>query len=75
MKKTSVYLSDEEIERLGRLAAADDVSMAEVIRRAIRSYVPRRGRDRDFALTGVAEGPGDSIVDIADEELLEGFGE
>ena len=75
MKKTSVYLNEDELERLTRLAKSEDVSMAEVIRRAIRSYVPRPARDRDFALAGVAEGPGDSIAGIDEEELLEGFGE
>jgi predicted DNA-binding protein len=73
--KTSVYLTDEEIARLGRLAKREGTSQAEVIRRAIRLYQPERRGDRDFALAGVADGPGASIADISDDELLHGFGE
>ena len=75
MHKTSVYLTDEEIRRLGRLAAHEGTSQAEVIRRAIRVYQPERPGRRDFALIGVAEGPGGSIADVPEEELLDGFGE
>jgi len=45
-----------------------------VIRRAIRVYQPERPGDRDFALVGVAEGPGGSVADLTEEELLDGFG-
>lgn len=74
MQKTSVYLTEEEVTRLGRLAKREGTSQAEVIRRAIRVYQPERRGDRDFAIVGVAEGPGDSVADLTDEELLDGFG-
>lgn len=74
MNKTSVYLSDEESARLANLAIREGTSQAEVIRRAIRSYDPQPKSDRSFALIGVADGPGDSVADIPEEELLEGFG-
>lgn len=74
MDKTSVYLSSLERERLARLARVEDVSQAEVIRRAIRSYVPAAG-DRAFKLARSYDGPGGSVSEIAEEELLEGFGE
>jgi hypothetical protein len=74
MQKTSVYLTDEEITRLASLAKREGTSQAEVIRRAIRVYQPERPGDRDFALVGVAEGPGGSVADLTEEELLEGFG-
>ena len=75
MRKTSVYLSDDEIVRLERLASREGTSQAEVIRRAIRVYQPERRGDRDFALAGVADGPGGSIVHVPEEQLLDGFGE
>jgi predicted transcriptional regulator len=75
VQKTSVYLTDEEVRRLGKLAKREGTSQAEVIRRAIRVYQPERRGSRDFSLLGVAEGPGGSIADIPEEELLEGFGE
>jgi len=71
--KTSVYLTDEELARLAALADREGTSQAEVLRRAIRSYEPAQQGDRNFTLVGCAEGGG-SIADIAEEELLEGFG-
>ena len=75
MKKTSLYLSDDAVKRLRRLAQLEHTSQAEIVRRAIASYVPRGGGDRDFALFGSGKGPGGSVADIPDEELLKGFGE
>lgn len=74
MKKTSVYLSDEEVTRLAVLARREETSQAEVIRRAIQHYEPTGQGDRDFALAGIGDGPGDSVADLPEEELLEGFG-
>jgi hypothetical protein len=75
MDKTSVYLNREEIARLKILARIEGTSQAEIIRRAIRAFEPVRHGDRNFALIGVADGPGGSIADVAEVELLKGFGE
>lgn len=56
------------------LAEREGVSQADVIRRAIRQYIPERRGSRDFALSRSGAGPGDSIADIPEDELLEGFG-
>ncbi|MGQ0744679.1 MAG: ribbon-helix-helix protein, CopG family [Acidimicrobiales bacterium] len=74
MRKTSVYLSDDESARLLGLAEREGTSQAEVIRRAIRTYQPIRRADRNFALFGCSEGPGGSIAEVDEEALLEGFG-
>lgn len=74
MRKSSVYLTDSELNRLARLADREGTSQAEIIRRAIRQYAPERRRDRHLALVGVADGRGGSIADVAETELLEGFG-
>ena len=74
MHKTSVYLTSEEIARLAALADREGTSKAEVIRRAIRLYEPERKGDRNFALIGIADGPGGSIADVPEGVLLEGFG-
>lgn len=74
MRKTSVYLSADETARLATLAKREGIPQAEVIRRAIKVYEPERRGDRDFSLLGVAEGPGSSVADLTDDELLEGFG-
>lgn len=74
MTKTSVYLSDDEVSRLALLAEREGTSQAEVIRRAIRRYEPEGPGGRTFALTACASGPGGSVADIAEEDLLSGFG-
>jgi len=74
VQKTSVYLNAEEIARLASLAQREGISQAEVIRRAIRLYEPRRPANRDFSLVGSADGPGGSVADVTEEQLLEGFG-
>jgi hypothetical protein len=74
VQKTSVYLRPEEVARLATLAEREGTSQAEIIRRAIRSYEPAVSDDRNFALVGSGEGPGDSIAAYSEDELLDGFG-
>jgi predicted DNA-binding protein len=77
MRKTSVYLDDEQAERLARLARQEGRSQAEILREAITRYEPTASRNRDFALAaGFARIDGDPrpISQIPDRELLEGFG-
>ena len=75
MKKTSVYLDDDQIERLRWLAERAGRSQADVLREAIMAYAARPEPARVFALDGIGEGPGGSIAEIPDVELLKGFGE
>jgi predicted transcriptional regulator len=78
MRKTSVYLDNEQAERLARLARHEGRSQAEILREAIAAYEPRASRDRDFAIaTGFGRIDSDTrpISQIADDELLEGFGD
>ena len=75
VRKTSVYLDDADARRLARLAELEGVSQATVLRKAIRAYVPAPRGARTFALDGVGDGPGTSIADVDDCELLAGFGE
>lgn len=74
MRKTSVYLDDEQAERLARLAREEGRSQAEILREAVASYQPRPSQDRNFALAGSGRGDGSSIADVPEEELLRGFG-
>ena len=69
-----MYLSESEAARLAALAQREGTSQADVIRRAISQYVPRQRANRDFALSTSGDGPGGSIADLAERELLEGFG-
>jgi predicted DNA-binding protein len=52
MRKTSIYLDDEQADRLARLARAEGRPQAEIVREAISCYRPALKRDRNFALAG-----------------------
>jgi predicted DNA-binding protein len=78
MRKTSVYLDDEQAERLARLARAEGRPQAEIVRDAISCYRSAPKRDRNFALAGNFEridGDSRSISEIPEDELMRGFGE
>jgi len=76
MKKTSVYLSEDDADRLAWLARREGRSRAEILRQALTLYAQRAtgAGDRNFAGAGIAEGPGGSIADVPEEEMLKGFG-
>lgn len=78
MRKTSVYLDDEQTERLARLAREEGKSQAEVLREAVATYQPASSADRDFALAAAFPRTDDDprpISEIPKQELLKGFGE
>jgi predicted transcriptional regulator len=75
MRKTSVYLDERLALRLVALAQAEGRSQSEILREAVETYEPRGRQDRNFALAGAGRGDGSSIADVAEEDLLEGFGE
>ena len=70
-----MYLTDSEIDRLAWLAECERTSQAEIIRKAIATYQPGGPHDRNFAGLASGDGPGDSVADHDEDELLEGFGE
>lgn len=69
-----MYLSPADRRRLAWIAERDGISQAEAIRRAIGAYTPVQN-DRDFVRARSGDGPGGSISNVADHELLERFGE
>jgi hypothetical protein len=75
MRKTSVYLDEDQAQRLARLAREEGRSQAEVLREAVATYQPKPSQDRNFALAGSGRGDGSSIADVPEEDLLKGFGE
>jgi hypothetical protein len=73
VKKTSVYLDTDVDLALDRLAAAEGVTKAAIVRRALEREAKRAPRPRITAL-GVGSGPGD-VADNVDEHLRQtGFG-
>jgi predicted DNA-binding protein len=77
VRKTSVYLTERESDRLAELARSEGRSQAEIIREAITSYIPPGRGDGDFALAAgfarIDEDPR-PISEIPEDELLDGFG-
>jgi predicted DNA-binding protein len=77
MRKTSVYLDDQQAERLAALAREAGRSQAEILREAITAYRLPSSQDRSFALAaGFRRADDDTrpISEIPEQELLEGFG-
>jgi predicted DNA-binding protein len=77
MRKTSVYLDEQQAERLARLAREEGRSQAEILRDAIASYESPPVRDGSFAIAAGFERIDDDtrpISEIPKDELLEGFG-
>lgn len=78
MRKTSVYLTEEESKRLAELADSEGRSQAEIIRDAITAYVPRGTRKGEFSLMAGFRRIDDDprpISEISEDELLQGFGQ
>jgi hypothetical protein len=75
MRKTSVYLTEEERRHLANVAELEGISQARVIREAIAAYQGSGRTNREFRLEGIGAGTGSSIADVPEEELLAGFGE
>lgn len=75
MKKSSIYLTEREIQHLAAMAKAEGRPKAEIIRDAILAYPGLPNPDREFAIDGVGEGPGDSVADLTEHERLKGFGD
>jgi len=75
MKMLTVELDDEQASWLRKVAEVEGRTEADVVRDAILQYWSRPRGERKLAIDGVGRGPGGSIADIPQEELLKGFGE
>jgi Ribbon-helix-helix protein, copG family len=70
-----VYLDEADARRLAQLAELEGMSQSSLLRKVIRAYVPVGRGHRTFALDGAGQGPGGSVADLDDRELMAGFGE
>jgi Ribbon-helix-helix protein, copG family len=75
MRKTSVYLDEDQARRLATLAREEGRSQAEILREAVATYQSKPAQDRNFELAGSGYGDGSSISSVPEEDLLAGFGE
>jgi Ribbon-helix-helix protein, copG family len=70
MRKTSVYLTDEEAEGLRRVAMATGKSQAELIREGVRHVIDTEGgAARQFRSLGKGRGGGEPYTSWNPEEL------
>ena len=65
--RTQIYLTDEQREAVDRVAEAEGVSMAEVIRRALAAYLSEVMPDPATALSATFAAVPDVTVPIRDE--------
>jgi predicted DNA-binding protein len=65
--RTQVYLTEEQRQRIDALAEAEGVTMAEVIRRALDSYLEDETPDAGLALAATFGAAADATVPSRDE--------
>jgi ribbon-helix-helix CopG family protein len=65
--RTQIYLSEEQRSRIDAVAAADGVTMAEVVRRALTAYLDRAAPDAAPALAATFGAAGGADVPSRDE--------
>lgn len=71
MKKTMVYLEDEQFFFLKRMATSSKKRMSEIIREALSSYLQSKKEKLDyFQFVGIAEGPKNGRTSEKAEEIL-----
>jgi metal-responsive CopG/Arc/MetJ family transcriptional regulator len=71
MRKTMVYLEDEQFILLKRAVSASKKRMSEIIREAISSYLKEKEKPVDyFSFVGIAEGPKKGTASERAEDVL-----
>ena len=70
MKKTSVYLSEDDAARLGRVAAASGRPQSELIREGIRSVIGAPAARRHFRSLAKGHGGGKPYARWKSRELF-----
>lgn len=71
MRKTMIYLEDEQFVLLKRAATASQKKMSEIIREAVSCFLTERKEKIDyFSFVGIAEGPEKGRTSENAEEVL-----
>jgi predicted DNA-binding protein len=65
--RTQVYLTGDQRQRIDALAEAEGVTMAEIIRRALDSYLEDETPDPELALAATFGAAPDTTVPSRDE--------
>ncbi len=72
MRKTMVYLEDDQFLLLKRVAATSRKRMSEIIREALSGYLKEESKEKldYFSFIGIAEGPEKGRVSEEAEDIL-----
>ncbi len=72
MRKTMIYLEDNQFLLLKRMAASSKKRMSEIIREALSGYLREERKEKDdyFSFVGIAEGPKKGKTSEQAEEIL-----
>jgi len=72
MRKTMVYLEDNQFILLKRVAASSKKRMSEIIREALSEYLRNNKSEKSdyLSFVGIAEGPEQGRVSEQAEEIL-----
>jgi len=71
MRKTMVYLEEEQFWKLKRRARAEGRSLAELVREAVARYLRPRPNGKDvFDFVGAGRGPKGEAASEQSEEFL-----
>jgi hypothetical protein len=74
MKRTTVFADDETLRKLREIAKRENISLAQVTRKALTEYVSRRRPKRArLSLIGIGRSGRKDIAARAEELLGEGF--
>lgn len=70
MKRTMIYLEDNQYAKLSRLAKEKKESVAALIRTAVDSLLKRHGKDIDYmSIVGIAKSEPDRISEEVESYL------
>ncbi|MCL6449141.1 MAG: DNA-binding protein [Armatimonadetes bacterium] len=73
MRKTMVYLDEEQFLVLKKVAASSKKKASEIIREALTAYLKEKDKVDYFSFVGIAEGTKDGRTSAEAEDILKEF--
>jgi len=70
MRKTMVYLDEEQFLKLKEVAASSRKKVSEIFREALEVYLKEKEKIDYFSFVGIAEGPKSGRTSEEAEEIL-----
>ncbi len=70
MRKTMIYLEEDQFLMLKKVAASSRKKVSEIIREALIAYLREKGKVDYFSFVGIAEGPKNGRTSEDAEDIL-----